>query len=401
MKIIITERQLTTILGDSNIINEQNEGTDDNGQVIILQNFINDLLDKKQKEILDQTFITPSFKGKELFLQIGGESYPMKLMVRQPSLVTFAYVIPAKTRLPLKGVKLSGIMPEIEKNKEYQYLSERHPEIKTQIQQESGGIMYTSEQQGTFTFRMTANLPDMEDMKSAVAMGTPYPLGELLKRNNKIFYRFKNGSFGELELGAIFITLVRPEIKIDPKPTAQSPQKVEIPIMKLQDVFNFDDVTFIDEAKSNQQIMAFAQDLKTKIQQYGEPLIKWIQSKNPTVLGYSSIDGDPEQRITGGYQECSGNATRRDYDLCLSQQRAKIIADLLNKSLSELGGAFKFRGMGETSKFNNIGWTKEKPTIPDQTAANRVFVLTPIPSFVTTGVNPAQATQPAQTTSGK
>ena len=125
---------------------------------------------------------------------------------------------------------------------------------------------------------------------------------------------------------------------------------------------------------------AFVQQMKTLIQQYGEQFVKFVQSQNPTVLAYSSIDGDPAQPINGGYQPCAGNKTRQEYDLCLSQERAKKIAEILNSQLPELGGAIKFKGMGETNQFGP-GWTKDSPTIPEQTSPNRRYVLTQMAAF--------------------
>ena len=55
----------------------------------------------------------------------------------------------------------------------------------------------------------------------------------------------------------------------------------------------------------------------------------------------------------------------------------KKIAEMLNKFLPELGGVIKAKGKGETTRIGP-GWTKENPTIPEQTAANRRYVLTPI-----------------------
>ena len=72
-------------------------------------------------------------------------------------------------------------------------------------------------------------------------------------------------------------------------------------------------------------------------------------NQKPTIKGYASRDGDPAEQITGQYQPCGGNKTRADYDLCLSHERAKLIANILNKGLPELDGAFQFKGMGETA----------------------------------------------------
>jgi hypothetical protein len=153
--------------------------------------------------------------------------------------------------------------------------------------------------------------------------------------------------------------------------------------MALGDLFNYDDVEFKDENLANQQMGKFTQQMKSLIEKYGEPFIKHIYSQNPTIQAYSSIDGDPAQQIVGEYQPCSGNKTRQEYDLCLSQERAKKIAEVLNQALPELEGAFKFKGMGETNQFGP-GWTKENPTIPEQTAPNRRYVLTPINPFTPT-----------------
>ena len=120
--------------------------------------------------------------------------------------------------------------------------------------------------------------------------------------------------------------------------------------------------------------------MKKHIQKYGEPFVKFIQSQDPKIYGYSSIDGDPSQEITGGYQPCAGNKTRQEYDKCLSFERAKKIADILNNNLKELGGVFKGVGIGETTKWGP-GWTKENPTIPQQTAPNRRYVLSNIKPF--------------------
>ena len=77
----------------------------------------------------------------------------------------------------------------------------------------------------------------------------------------------------------------------------------------------------------------------------------------------------------------------------LSQERARIIADEINKQLPDLGNAIKFKGMGETTQFGP-GWTKESPTIPEKTAPNRRYVLTPIKPFTGQVGNPQQAVVP-------
>jgi hypothetical protein len=383
MKIIISEKQVKYILGSPDIINEQNDVPTDNNTLIVLQNSINDLIDKKQKEILDTTTLRIVGNAQDLKMTIGKKSYDMKEMVRG----VYAIVIPPNSTFPFDGSPMSTIMPEIEKINEYKILVEKHPEIKTQIEKGTiKGTVYTDEQnQGTFKFTVSRKLDDSADMKSAVAFGTPYPFGEFLERN-KLIYKFKNGLFGTLESGQISVNLSSIPLKLTT--TQSSPGMVptapiQITPMTLGDLFNYNDVEFKDDNIANQQMAKFIQQMKSLIEKYGEPFIKHIYSQNPTILAYSSIDGDPVQKIVGEYKPCSGNKTRQDYDLCLSQERAKKIAEVLNQALPELEGAIKFKGMGETNQFGP-GWTKEAPTIPEQTAPNRRYVLSPINPFTAT-----------------
>jgi hypothetical protein len=383
MKIIISERQVKYILGSPDIINEQNDVPTDNNTLIVLQNSINDLIDKKQKEILDTTTVKIVGNPQDLKMAIGEKPYDMKQMVRG----VYAIVIPPNSTFPFDGSPMSTLLPEIEKINEYKILAEKHPEIKTQI--EKGmikGMVYTDEQnQGTFKFTVSKRLEDTADMKSAVAFGTPYPFGEFLERN-KLIYRFKSGLFGMLESGQISVNLSSIPLKLTPAQTSPGivpSAPIQITPMTLGDLFNYDNIEFKDENAANQQMARFIQQIKSLIEKYGETFIKHIYSQNPTIQAYASIDGDPAQQIVGEYQPCSGNKTRQEYDLCLSQERAKKIAEILNKALPELEGAIKFKGMGETNQFGP-GWTKENPTIPEQTASNRRYVLTPINPFTPT-----------------
>jgi len=383
MKIIISERQVKYILGNTNIVNEQNDTTNDHNTLIVLQNSINDLIDKKQKEILDTTAVRIVGSAQNLKLQIGKKPYDMKQMVRG----VYAIVIPPNSSFSFAGPPMSTLLPEIEKIAEYKILVEKHPEIQSQIAKGLiKGVVYTDEQnQGTFKFTVSKKLEDVAEMKSAVPFGTSYPLGEFLERNNLI-YGFKNGLFGVLESGQLSVNLSSIPLKLTPAQTTpgivpSAPIKI-IP-MALGDLFNYDDVEFKDENVANQQMGKFTQQMKSLIEKYGETFIKHVYSQNPTVQAYSSVDGDPSQPIVGEYQPCSGNKTRQEYDLCLSQERAKKIAEVLNQALPELEGSFKFKGMGETNQFGP-GWTKENPTIPEQTAPNRRYVLTPINPFTPT-----------------
>ena len=383
MKIIISEKHFDKILAETNIINEQNEAvnnevTNDERTLIVLQNRINDIIDKKEKEILDQTGISVLVDKEGVKLQIGEKSYPMKPMVQG----IYAIVIPPSSTISVGGPAIGNLLPEVEKLAEYKTLVERHPEIKSQIESATvKGIIFTDEQnQGTFKFTVTRKPMDMGDLKSAVDFGTEYPLGEFMERN-KLIYKFKNGTFGTLESGQLSMNLSGITIKINPPRGVAPETPVQVQSMAIGDVFNFDSVDFKDENAAQQQYGAFIQQMKGNIQKYGELFIAHIKTQRPSIYGYSSIDGDPDQAISGGYKPCAGSGKRRDYDMCLSRERARVIADILNKSIPELGGAIGFKGFGETTKWGP-GWTKENPTIPEQTAANRRYILSPIKPFV-------------------
>lgn len=377
MKIIISEKQLDKILVETDVINEQTEATNDDRTLIVLQNRINDIIDKKEKELLDKSSVKVLVDKGGVQLQIGQKAYPMKPMVKG----VYAIVIPPNSTLSFGGSAMSELAPEIEKIAEYKSLVERHPELKEQIQGGTvKGTIFTDEQnQGTFKLTITTKPMDPGDLKLAVDFGTEYPLGEFLERN-KLVYKFKNGTFGTLESGAISMNLASINLRINPQQVKAVVKPVTITPMVIGDIFNFDSIDFKNPDAANQQISTFVQEIKNGIKGYGQAFIDHIKTQNPTVFGYSSIDGDPNQPITGGYKSCAGYGTRAEYDKCLSDQRAKTIADLLNKSLPELGGIIKFEGKGQTNQFGP-GWTKENPTIPEQTAPNRKYFLSKIQPF--------------------
>jgi hypothetical protein len=379
MKILISEKQLKWVLKTQDVLEEQSDTLNDQRLLIVLQNRINDILDKKEKEILNRTSIKIVNNKGQLSLQIGERIYPMRRMVQG----VYALIIPERSKLTFGVTSSADLIPEIEKINEYKILSEKYPNLRAQIENNLvNGVIFTDQNnQGTFKLTITRKLPDVKEYKSAVDFGTEYPLGEFFERN-KLIYKFGNDMFGILESGQLNMNLAGIPLKLEQ--TTNKPQVAVAPIsistMALGDVFNFDSIEFKDENLARRQYGAFIQQIRHLIQKYGEPFINHMKSQNPTIYGYSSVDADPEQPITGGYKPCAGNKTRRDYDLCLSQERARVIADILNKELPELGGIFKFKGMGETTKFGP-GWTKENPTVPEVTAPNRRYVLSDIQPF--------------------
>jgi hypothetical protein len=387
MKIIVTENQFGKIMGikgvPSEVLIEQISATNEQNVLTIVQQKINELISdpKKEKALLDNINIQ-ILKGKTtLILQIGEKKFPMEL-VKQG---IYSVIIPAGQVFSFATIPISSFQSEIEKIPEYKALVEKHPEIKQQIQ--SGSVLsqlYTSKtDQGHFQLIIKKDLDDRKQEKLAIDVNRPYPLGEFFKQNKAIF-KLPNNLFAILESGNLMADIISAPLKLNspPEETYTAPLKVET--MALADVFTFGDVNFKDDARVNQQIQTFIQQIKEYITKYGQPFVQHLINQKPTIYGYSSRDGDPNQEMVGEYKPCSGNKIRKDYDLCLSTERARVLSELLNKGLPELGGIFQYKGMGQTDKWGP-GWTPERPTIPEQTAANRRYLLSPITPFVVKG----------------
>jgi len=157
--------------------------------------------------------------------------------------------------------------------------------------------------------------------------------------------------------------------------TPDVPQVIKL-ALNLQDVFKFDSIEF-EKPEAEAKINEFAQQIKNGIEKYGDLFRRQMNARlyrNP-ILGYASIDGDPEGDVPqgSGYEPCSGQK-RRDYNKCLSEARAKKVADVLNGKFSDDNMInFRYQGMGETDDFDKgKKWPDYKP---NETGANRRIVL--------------------------
>lgn len=164
--------------------------------------------------------------------------------------------------------------------------------------------------------------------------------------------------------------------------TTTKPEFKEIPF-SLTDSFKFDKIDFVDETKTNGEINNFIQSILSA--NTVSPLFKQhVINSKPVVYGYASIDDDPEALDGGSYNGCKDygrkKGPRKSYNLCLSEARAKKVADLINAGLAGTEmDVFTYKGMGETDKFApGMKW----PEVTDnsKTAPNR-RVETKIPTF--------------------
>ena len=151
MKILISEKQLKWVLKTQDVLEEQSDTLNDQRLLIVLQNRINDILDKKEKEILNRTSIKIVNKG-QLSLQIGERIYPMRRMVQG----VYALIIPERSKLTFGVTSSADLIPEIEKINEYKILSEKYPNLRAQIENNLvNGVIFTDQNnQGTFKLTM-------------------------------------------------------------------------------------------------------------------------------------------------------------------------------------------------------------------------------------------------------
>jgi len=387
MKIIVTENQFGKIMEIEDVpsesLLEQVAMASEGNAITIVQQKINDILNnpKTEKSMLDGTSMWVHKTKTGLVLQIGEIKIPLETFAQG----VYGKVLPPGKRFAFGTIPMSNFSAEIEKIPEYKALVEKHPEIKGQLQKGSVAIDLHSDRTQTSFFEIrfkTADRVEPKTRKMAVPIDQPYPLGEFFARG-KVYFITPQGWIAELSAQHLTTDLRIDKLNISPAQQRQAqPAVAATPIqaMGLADVFEYDSADFKDEARVDQEIQGFIHQIKGYIEKYGGGFIEPFKQQDLTIYGYSSRDGDPNQEITGAYTPCSGNKIRKEYNVCLSGQRAKMIAEKLNKGLPELDGAFGAKGMGETDQFGGPGsaWTAEKPTHREQTAPNRRYVLKPM-----------------------
>jgi len=229
-------------------------------------------------------------------------------------------------------------------------------------------------------------------LEGAVSAGVEYPLADFFSRNSlpmvvtkEIGANLESGNM-QLILSKFYFSgpgvsdYVRTTGSTTPS-TGTTTSDTHIKLnFTLVDAFKFDETNFVDESKAMEQIDVFVNKVKGGVQKYGQELSQHIMSAEPSIVGYASIDADPNEKITGKFGPCKSKSTRGEYNKCLSEYRAKKISEIINQKLDGTGVSLKFFGAGETTKFGP-GWSKEKPTTTQQTSPNRRFTLTPIPPF--------------------
>ena len=290
-------------------------------------------------------------------------------------------------------VKTELIIDELKSDPKVKLFLDKNTTFEEEILNGLVKAIVRTDRQGTGNFILSFGEIRRGKIEGGVPAGEEYPLGDFFQKNRLSMVVNKDlGAF--LESGGISMTLskfyfsgpgVSDYAKTPPKTpppstgTTTSDTRINLSF-SLVDVFKFDETSFVDEGTALGQIDTFVNTINDGFKKYGEELSQHIMKFEPAIVGYASIDADPNEKITGKFAACKSKPTRGEYNKCLSEFRAEKISKIINDKLTGTNVSLKFFGAGETTKFGP-GWTKEKPTTTKETAPNRRFTLTPIPPF--------------------
>lgn len=409
MKILISENQFNAILKSSDVINEQqDQGVDEKKTLQNLENKINGIIQKKQVDILNTVkfkLIGESSTGEERKIP---DTYTLQLISSATNKILSTFKLPTTypntyearlapgELLKLANFNMDVIDAEIKEIPEYQTLSQTHPEIIDQIKKSViSATLYTDQNGGGFKFMLFDVRREQDKKRKSTILqnlnrAIKFPqadgkeLGDFLaKGQNKAVYRFTESIYGILETSNVTTDLTDLALNFTPsQASTTAPPEVVVNLLELENIFEFDKTNFLNVNEVNQKIKTYIDEINGNIQKYGQVFINGFIKANPIVYGYSSIDADPSKVITGTAPGCNTTGTRQNYDLCLSSSRAKIVADMINKSLPvqkypQLTNAVKYKGMGETTEFGgaNSGWKPGITTPPPNAEKNRRFTI--------------------------
>jgi outer membrane protein OmpA-like peptidoglycan-associated protein len=174
----------------------------------------------------------------------------------------------------------------------------------------------------------------------------------------------------------------------------------------LQDPFEFDSDVLTEKGKK---------DLENQLERlplflngaFNLGKLKDVLDSPITLLGYASSDADPSAMDGGNLPACSqygkGKGPRKNYDLCLSQERANRVKEKIDEILNDVeivrGGKpekintifptavanwVKAKGLGQDSSKSGFDW--KKPHDPSQTSLDRRVEMTP-PIITISGIS--------------
>jgi outer membrane protein OmpA-like peptidoglycan-associated protein len=394
----LTESELYNIV--KRVLQEQDIQTITDQQTVErLGKELNQIIKSVQEDIFRQFTLEFSEELYEPYVQIGlvtnkGEELILKYEERGD-----LYVFKYPKSFNLGGVPIQEYLTTIYKNPTYQTLFNNQPVVKEKLDKVTvdcfmfarGGkenqiVDKNGESSGFITFNGAFRSGEGE-----LDMNVPFSIIDLFNSEGGLTFNFDpdenilfwlDFSNATLLLKELYIGDWLPKLKMD-----KIPEKfVSITLDNSGTEPFILDSTEIhpDSVGKIDKFVKEINDIKTI---YGDNVyqkyIEFLKSNPIIVNAYSSINQDPSKKMSGKVQACNGygDGTRGQYNLCLSQKRAEVIANELNSKLPELGN-FKGVGMGETDKFD-VGKKWPKFTSDKDTLLNRRFEVI-LPNFNTT-----------------
>jgi len=398
VRLIIDEQTIPPLTGDTKTAGGQTppSGLSTNAILGDLEDYMNfTLLKNAQTEVLNNFVISfHQREDKSVYFKIKSKEGDSKETILDAQMIyPGTYQSTGQGNLVMGKYPTSKVIEIIEQNENYAKLFTIYPKYKQQIV--DGFIDVVLEFGGPQSGGNAGLMLSVYDSKSK--KGQTYfqyqqgaPFGDFFNSNLATWQLDKN-VFGSIQSKNIGIRLsnfgFQPEMRggagsITGETTTNTGSTPTIVTINFQfiDAFKYDEDNFVNENAATAQIDQLAQYIITNTNKYGKELVDHIMKSKPQIIGYSSIDGPSNVKITGKYGACKSKGTREQYNQCLSEHRAQKIATLLNQKLSGTGITIGYFGAGETSQFGP-GWTQEAPTNAKQTAPNRRFVLSSIPPF--------------------
>ena len=350
-----------------------------------LNDKIKSVMIEKQKEILSDVKVEVDQKGDNLVLKFSSENErPFNITLRPQGRGTYSVAGTFDRNIP--SIPLSNFYDEIFKDKDLMRYYEENENIKSQMDELKVPIRMYSDPRVEFKIFVSDN-----NRKSR--RSDDYVKGA--QTNLGFFFSNAGAKFGvsrniilDTEVGGLAVKLGEVNILPPQSPEGETvtPEFASEKIkLDLVDVFKFDTIDMNDPSGYQEILNKFKNDLKFGIGKM-EGLKRFLERQNLVVNGYASRDNDPNEKVQGKFSGCRGygDGTRGQYNLCLSEERAKKVAEDLQEIFNSLGinVTIKSKGHGETSKFGPA-WSKEKPTKPKDTQPNRRITFN-IPKYTET-----------------
>lgn len=350
-----------------------------------LNDKIKSVMIEKQKEILSDVKVEVDQNGDNLVLKFSSENEsPFNITLRPQGRGSYSVAGTFDRNIP--SIPLSNFYDEIFKDKDLMRYYEENENIKSQMDELKVPIRMYSDPRVEFKIFVLDNNRKRRRSDDYVK-GAQTNLG--------FFYSNAGAKFGvsrniilDTEAGGLAVKLGEVNILPPQSPEGETvtpefaTEKIKL---DLVDVFRFDTIDMNDPSGYQEILNKFKKDLKFGIDGM-TGLKRFLERQNLVVNGYASRDNDPNEKVQGKFSGCRGygDGTRGQYNLCLSEERAKKVAEDLQEIFNSLGinVTIKSKGHGETGKFGPA-WSKEKPTKPKDTQPNRRITFN-IPKYTET-----------------